>query len=149
MKYGLCIVFVALCMPFWAQSSADVLIKKQFYRADKRAIVEFYKTNNNTYAAKTMWLKYPTDKHGNVRTDKKNPQTNLQNRTIVGLDVMYDLKYDKGVWSGTAYHPDHGMTCKVDIALTKEGNLKLKGTKWGISKSEIWQKVEDVDYIKH
>ena len=148
MKYCICMVFVAYCWALSAQTSADMLIHKQFYRADKRAIVEFYKTTNATYAAKTMWLKYPTDKDGNVRTDRKNPQAHLQKQPIVGLDVMYDLKYDKGVWSGTAYHPDHGMTCKVDVSLTKEGNLKIKGTKWGVSKSEIWQKVEDCNYIK-
>ncbi|MBO4582266.1 MAG: DUF2147 domain-containing protein [Bacteroidales bacterium] len=134
----LLLVMVALCTNAAAQN-ADKILGKQFYRADKKAIVTFCRQTDSTYCACTTWLKEPNDKNGNPRTDKNNPQEHMRQRPLLGMKVMYDLTYCQGVYHGTAYHPAHGLTCKVDLQLTPEGDLKIIGYKWGLRRSEIWQ----------
>ncbi|MBP5412721.1 MAG: DUF2147 domain-containing protein [Bacteroidales bacterium] len=131
-------VMVTVCSIAAAQN-ADSILGKQFYRADKKAIVTFYRQTDSTYCARTTWLKEPNDKNGKPRTDKYNPSQQLRQRPLIGMNVMYDLTYHQGIYSGIAYHPAHGLTCKVDLQLTREGNLKIVGYKWGLRKSEIWQ----------
>ena len=88
----LLLVMVALCTNAAAQN-ADKILGKQFYRADKKAIVTFSRQTDSTYCACTTWLKEPNDKNGNPRTDKNNPQEHMRQRPLLGMKVMYDLTY--------------------------------------------------------
>ncbi len=141
MKYILFVLSLACSSIAVAQKEND-LLGKQFYRADKKAAVCFYKGENG-YEARTIWLMYPLDKKtGKPRTDKYNPDISKRSTPLIGLSVMYNLKYQNNSWIGEAYHPAHGLTAQVELSLTKDGNLKVTGRKWGIAKSEIWEKVE-------
>lgn len=145
MRVSLVVYLLTIINLTVAQNKSDDILGRQFYRADNKAIVVFEK-NGDTYFAKTIWLLEPFDKEGKPRLDKHNPNPSLQKRSLIGMKVMYNLKYQNKEWEGEAYHPAHGLTCNVRLSLTENQDLKIIGSKWGIKKTEIWKHVDKHNY---
>lgn len=141
MNKWLLIVIMAICSMAAAQNADDIL-GRQFFRTDNKAIVTFCRQNDSMYCARTTWLQEPNDKYGKPRTDKYNPNDKLKSRPLMNMAVMYNLLYKNGVYTGTAYHPAHGLTCKVKLWMDNSGNMSITGYKWGIHRTETWKKVE-------
>ena len=55
--------------------------------------VQVYKGNNGSYFGKITWLDEPNE-DGKPKVDDDNPDPALQNRPIMGLVIVKDLKYD-------------------------------------------------------
>lgn len=117
-----------------SDSGADDIIG--IWATDKaEAHVEIFKDENG-YSGKISWLKEPffaDDDEGGMagepKVDRENPQPELRQRSIIGLQIMDGFRYDgKGRWSsGTIYDPENGKTYKCKIWLTRSGNLKVRG----------------------
>ena len=110
-------------------------------------------TVGDLYSGKIVWLEEPLytaededGEEGEPKVDKNNPDPALQNRPIMGLELMMGFKFDgKGTWKkGTIYDPDNGKTYKCKIKIGDDGVLNVRGF-IGISmlgRTSLWTRVE-------
>lgn len=91
------------------------------------AIVEVYQ-EGDIYNGKIVWLQNPTDANGNPAVDKNNPDEKLRSRQLMGLNMLSNLKAQKGEYTGgVIYDPANGKTYYCSMAV--EGDiLKVRGS---------------------
>lgn len=71
--------------------------------------------------------------HGEViamrkpRADRKNPDPLLRQRPVIGLQVLSDYRYRRGLWRGKLYDPTSGRTFSSYLKLDSDGNLRVRG----------------------
>jgi uncharacterized protein (DUF2147 family) len=61
------------------------------------------------------------------RLDKKNPDTQLRTRPVIGLQVLSDYEFKRGTWRGRIYDPGSGNSFKSYIKRGDDGDLRLRG----------------------
>src|SRR5690606_22394637 len=97
------------------------------------------------YYGRIVKLKEPNTENGRPKTDEKNPNSSLRNRTILGLELLKDFVYEDGKWTdGTIYDPKSGKTYSCNITLKENGQLSMR-VYIGISlvgRSEFWTRVK-------
>jgi uncharacterized protein (DUF2147 family) len=79
------------------------------------------------------------------RLDKKNPDPELRDRPLIGLQLLSDYRFKHGVWRGRFYDPSSGRTFRSRIKLDKHGDLGIRGYV-GISlfgKTEVFRRVSE------
>lgn len=64
---------------------------------------------------------------GAVRRDDLNPDESLQNRPILGLDLLVEYRFDKGKWQGRLYDPGSGNTYSSTMRVDGKGRLQMRG----------------------
>ena len=74
-----------------AQNNSDYIIGR-WMSTENNFEVEIFK-NADQYDARIVWIDDSNDKNRpmNVRCDRKNPNVELRNRKIIGLEVLYGL----------------------------------------------------------
>ena len=86
--------------------------------------------------------------NGKPPLDDKNPDSKLQNRPVVGIQILEGLEYDakKKEWkNGRIYDPKSGNTYDCYAWLEKPDLLKLKGFVAGmrfLGRSSEWYRTE-------
>jgi len=134
-----------LLITIFCQSQSDEILGI-WLEEEKQSKIEIYKEDNRFFG-KIIWLKEPLDEYGNVKLDKKNPNTSLRKKTINGLVIMKDLKYiKKGEWSkGEIYDARSGKTYSLEVYMKNPNKLDLRGylglTLFG--KTTNWSRVID------
>lgn len=102
-----------------AQAKSANEIVGLYWSPKKDAKIEIY-LKDKQYFGKFVWL-------ANPKKDINNPVKNLQNRNVLGLELLTGFGYEDGVYAGgEIYDPETGKTysCKMNI----EGNmLKIRG----------------------
>ena len=78
--------------------------------------------NNPTYTREEN-----PDRAGQPRTDDHNPDSTLRSRPMVGISILSDYEYRKGLWQGRIYDPDTGNTYQSRARLARDGRLKIRG----------------------
>ncbi|MDO8354509.1 MAG: DUF2147 domain-containing protein, partial [Aestuariivirga sp.] len=72
-------------------------------------------------------LAKPLDKKGRPKVDKKNPNTSLRTRPLMGLTILANMKSaGENTWRGTIYNADDGKTYSSYMKLSGS-NMKVKG----------------------
>lgn len=121
------LTFSILTTPIFAQADKILGI---WYNEPKDAKIEVYK-KGDLYFGKIIWLKNnANDMGGSPRQDLKNPDPKKQQRPIVGINIVTDLKWDSEdeEWNdGEIYDPRSGNTYSVYAQLESENKLFLKG----------------------
>ncbi len=64
---------------------------------------------------------------GAARRDDLNPEESLQNRPILGLDLLVEYRFEKGKWQGKMYDPGSGNTYSSTIRVDGKGQLQMRG----------------------
>jgi uncharacterized protein (DUF2147 family) len=99
------------------------------------------------YYGKIVWLKEPVDPvTKQAKTDKNNPDPNLQNVPLKGYRMLKDFVYSgKDEWNeGTIYDPLNGSTYSCTIKMTDKNTLEIRGY-IGVSalgRTDIWKRLE-------
>ncbi len=116
-----------------------------WYNEKKDAKIKVYK-KGSTYYGKIIWMKNNKNDDGtSPKLDSKNPNEKLRKRTIVGTNILLDLKWDadaKEYNGGEIYDPRGGSTYSLFAILKDDGSLFLKGYV-GFSvfgRSTVWTK---------
>lgn len=133
-----------------AQSKADKIVGYYLTFDDEtgaeKSQVQIVKNSNGKYYGKIVWLKEPL-KNGKPKVDDKNPDPKLQNRPIIGLDLLKGFSYDAGSneWNdGTIYNPTSGKTYNCYINFESANKIKIRGyigAAWmGLGKTAYWTK---------
>ncbi len=117
-----------------------------------QVIVEIYETSDKKYNGKIVELTMPVYTEGEFvgkeKMDLENPDKNLRNRTLRGIDFVsgfdYSEKEDK-FENGKIYNPTNGKIYNSYMKLQADGKLLVKGSidkKGLIGKKQIWTKYE-------
>lgn len=99
------------------------------------------------YYGKIVWLKEAVDPvTKQPKTDKNNPDPNLQNVPLKGYRMLKDFVYaGKDEWTeGTIYDPLNGSTYSCTIKMTDKNSLEIRGY-IGVSalgRTDIWKRLE-------
>ena len=96
--------------------------------------LEFYQCGEKI-CGKIVWLKVPNyidsvdGPVGKTKVDLKNPDPELRNKPILGLQVMQGLtaKGDKKWGNGICYDPESGKSYKCKMKLVSPGRLEVRG----------------------
>jgi uncharacterized protein (DUF2147 family) len=138
------VVFFCLILLFTAgassQTKAQILttgvaapdkICGKWISEEKNVIVQVYKAGNE-YNAKLVWFDDADDhsKPMNSRVDYKNPDKKLQNRKLIGMEVVDNLTYNPATnsWeNGIIYDAKSGHNWSSAAYITDEGLLKVTG----------------------
>jgi glucans biosynthesis protein C len=80
---------------------------------------------------KVVWLRSPFDENGCEWTDRENPDEALRGRSIVGLEILQDLRADPSQgeqWEGgSVYDPTSGRTYSCRLSLDGPDRLRVRG----------------------
>ncbi|MET4082628.1 uncharacterized protein (DUF2147 family) [Pedobacter sp. UYP30] len=114
-----------------ATTQPENLILGKWMSTQKNLIVNVYKEGNE-FRAKVAWF---SDKDNPAkpmasRTDWRNPDENLQQRKLLGMDILKDLQYnpDSKRWEdGQIYDPLSGREWSSVVYFDDQGHLKVKG----------------------
>lgn len=92
----------------------------------KDAKMEVFKSGNK-YQAKLLWGKDIVNENGTSKKDENNSDENLQNRDLVGITYIKDLKFDDDEWEkGRVYNNSNGKWYKCYVWL-EDRQLHLRG----------------------
>jgi len=130
--YKFFIAFFLMLLPLKGiclQSPNDILGK--WISTKKNVIIEVYKIANQ-FQAKVLWFKDTDDpsRPMRTRTDIHNPNKELRNQLILGMDVLEGLHYnaDKHRWEkGRIYDASSGRHWSSVVYFNKENHLEVKG----------------------
>ncbi len=120
-----------------AQQSSDKIVGIWF-NEDRTNKIEIYKTGN-TFSGKIVWFEKIESNPNLHPKDKNNPNPELRNRHILGMDIITGLEYSGGKWiNGTIYTPKRGIYADCEVELLSNGGLKIIVSKSGFTKTQIW-----------
>ena len=90
--------------------------------------VKIFKAKNGKYYGNVKWLEKPNNDDGTPRLDDKNENEKLQDKPILGLQILKAFEYDKDdkEWiDGTIYDPKNGKTYKCFMWFEEGDNATL------------------------
>lgn len=128
--------------------AADDAVIGTWKTADGRALIKIYHCGTNI-CGRVAWLRepdFPADDRegmaGKPRTDRHNPNPELRNHRVIGLQIMEGFtRGDDDRWDhGTIYDSDSGKTYRSRLTLIGPNRLDLHGY-IGIplfGRSQIW-----------
>lgn len=121
---GFTLIMVMASFQLLAQSSDDIL--GIWYNTEKTAKVKISKINGK-FQGKIVWLEEPNPDRSPA-LDLENDDNELQKRPLMGLTILEQLTFSKGMWKGgTIYDPKSGNTYSCEIRLKGEDTLEVKG----------------------
>jgi len=130
-----------------AASEGDAILG-HWYTAGEITKLEIYREEDR-YFGRIVWLAEPTypeddpDAH-QPRRDRENPDPDLQDVPIIGLEFIYDLEYTgNGRYrNGRIYNPDNGKTYRCNVQLEGPDELRLRGYIGlpALGRSETWHR---------
>lgn len=119
------------------------IIEGRWLREDKKNyIVEIYQCGEK-YCGKIVWMKEPNDDQGKPRKDLENPDQNLRDQPLIGLDVLENFTFlGESKWEdGTIYSFNRGK--KYNAKISMEGNkLQLSASILFFSRTYTWIRVK-------
>jgi uncharacterized protein (DUF2147 family) len=133
----LALAALALILPKWnarAEDGCDAVLGI-WHTTDDKSQVRIFKRDNQ-YIGEVVSLKQPNwpddDKQGmggKPKNDRNNPNPELRNRPIIGMEFMRGFVYSGGTrWTeGKVYDPESGNTYRSKMTLLKSGKLELHG----------------------
>ncbi len=135
---------VFFLFPLNYNTEADQIVGIWFTE-NSEAKVEIYKKEKK-YFGKIIWSK--SIELGEADgIDSKNPNENLRNRKLIGLNILSEFEYNgNNVWEdGEVYDPENGKTYRCKITLQKDKKtLNVRGF-IGFSlmgRTTVWRKAE-------
>ncbi|MBO9698613.1 MAG: DUF2147 domain-containing protein [Sporocytophaga sp.] len=142
--YILVLLSVFFSSDSFAQYSGDEIIGIWETPGNDNGRIEIFKSGNKYYG-KIIWLKRKGE-NGQVLTDKNNPDKSLQNRPIVGLEILKGFVFNKeDMWEdGEIYDPKSGNTYSCQISLQDKNIMKVRGYIGFslIGRTEYWNRVK-------
>jgi uncharacterized protein (DUF2147 family) len=125
-RYFFVIVLLSLflCAKGFSQNASSVT--GYWLTSERESQVKIYEENGKYYG-KIVWLEEPYEDDGSVKRDDENPDEDLRNRKIMGLQILKDFEYDEDDerWEdGKIYDPKSGKTYDCNMWF-EDGNDKV------------------------
>lgn len=111
---------------------------------DQMGTLEIFKCND-LYCGKIIEITEKSEDGGPL-LDIENPDENLQNRTVLGLQVMSEFKYaGENLWNdGNFYIPRKGKETSPDFILIDDNHLNIEIAFFIFSKTVELTRVRDL-----
>lgn len=78
-----------------------------------------------------VWLRHPFDESGCILRDVENPDSELRDRPLIGMEVLRDLRVspdDPAEWNGgEVYDPSSGRTYSAVLRMDSSDRLRVRG----------------------
>ncbi|HOO43038.1 MAG TPA: DUF2147 domain-containing protein [Bacteroidales bacterium] len=102
----------------------------------------FEKAEDGTYLARIEWI--PVSANDENPKDFRNPDKSLRDRPLLGMIYSSGIVYEEGKWIAPyMYHPNFGITASKGVFFfNKDGELIVRGYKWGFSSTECYKLAE-------
>ncbi len=145
----LCILITAA--KGWAAESDGVV---GVWVTEKRdAKIEIFNCGDK-YCGKIVWMDEPDYKAGDKegkpgerKLDVRNPDPELRDRVILGMQILRDFSYaGENHWTGgRVYDPETGNTYRARLTLTARNQLDLRGYIFIplLGRTSTWTRVND------
>lgn len=139
------LIFLSL-LSFNTFSVSEGDIQGLWLTDSKKAVVKIFK-DKNQYSGKLVWLfRIATGLKKDI-FDDKNPDENLQKRSLQNLINLWGFSFDGDEWvDGKIYDPNSGKTYSAKMSLADKRTLKLRGYV-GIplfGKTATWTRVDSL-----
>jgi len=120
---------VGLSLVLNAQQRNDII--GEWISSHRNVIVKIY-YDSTDYKGAVVWFDDTDDESSPMhsRKDLKNPNRNLRNQHIIGLDVLKDLQFNPrcSCWQdGKIYDVQTGKTWSASISMENINKLKVRG----------------------
>jgi uncharacterized protein (DUF2147 family) len=106
----------------------------EWWSQSKEGRIRFYKHRDGTFRGILAWSKKP-------RADTENDNPKLRTRSIIGIVLMWQLRYEDGEYEdGYVYNPEDGNVYRIDAKVLGPDKLQIRGY-LGISlfgQTEVW-----------
>jgi uncharacterized protein (DUF2147 family) len=106
----------------------------EWWTEERDGRVAFFKAKTGTYTGRLTWSKKP-------RKDVENEDPKLRTREVVGIILIWKLKYEDGEFvDGKVYNPEDGGIYSVEVESIDRNTIKVRGFV-GISllgQSQVW-----------
>jgi uncharacterized protein (DUF2147 family) len=106
----------------------------EWWTEERDGRVTFFKAKTGTYTGRLSWSKKP-------RRDTENDDPKLQSRPVVGIILIWKLRYEDGEYvDGYVYNPEDGGTYRIDAKSIDRNSIEIRGY-MGISlfgQSQVW-----------
>lgn len=113
-------------------------IAGEWWTEQKDGRVKFVKHEDGTYKGILTWGK-------DARKDQFNKDPKLRERPVIGIVLMWHLRYDDGEYvDGHVYNPEDGGVYKMKAWMAGRDQLKIRGF-LGISlfgQTQTWTRVQ-------
>ncbi len=99
---------------------------------NRDSVVEIFR-DGEEYVGEVRWTRFPVYPEndpmaGEPVVDRENPDPALRQRSVIGLRVLWGLRFDDDEWvGGRTYDVRHGKIYKSKIRLDGTDRLKLRG----------------------
>jgi uncharacterized protein (DUF2147 family) len=97
-----------------------------------------------TLCGKIVWLSEPNDKKGNPKLDRRNPDSTLKAKPLVGLTILSQLKPSSDrddQWEGNVYNPEDGRTYSVYLR-PNDTSMEVEGCLAFLCRTQVWPRVQ-------
>jgi Delta7-sterol 5-desaturase len=143
------IVLLALCM-LASYTSAQVPVETLFgewatqgYSA--RVRIAPCADNSALACGHIVWLWDATDAHGVPLRDANNPNTELRERSLIGLPLLTQFRRDTQAssdrWSGgSIYDPESGRTYRASLTQRTQDALEVEGCVLFVCRKQLWRR---------
>jgi uncharacterized protein (DUF2147 family) len=74
--------------------------------------------------------------------DLHNPDPALRGRSIVGVQILKNLRRDGDQWRGDIYDPVHGKTYRTVVQRDGPDTLEVKGCITILCKTQTWERMD-------
>ena len=106
--------------------------------------VKFARYKDGTYRGTTTCCIHKNDPK-NPEFDTENPNPALRNRSMLGVVLIWNLKFEDGEWvEGHVYNPRDGKTYRMKIAKVDRDTIKIRGY-MGIEllgQTQVWKRAQ-------
>lgn len=140
----LALFLLVLCVGIFAYPQAQDAIIGKWINPSGEGRIEIYKKGDK-YFGKLYELKEPNDALGQPKKDDQNPDDNLKNRPLKGLEILTNFtKKGNSYEGGQIYDPKSGKTYSCKMTLKGNDQLSIRGY-IGISllgRTETWKRIE-------
>ena len=127
----------------WAQPTADRILGIYKAKFDKNdAKVKVFR-HDGGYRMQICWLRVTHNLDGTLKTDAKNPDQRKRTTPMSEVVLVERVTYEDGIWkNGRIYDPKSDKTYKVELRLSDDNKLEVRGIVGPFHKSFIWTKIQ-------
>ena len=93
----------------------------EWWTHERDGRIRFYRYRDGTYRGVVAWSKHP-------KLDTENDDPKLRTRPIVGIVMMWKLRYEDGEYEdGYVYNPEDGNVYRFDAKVLSRDKLEIHG----------------------
>ena len=126
---------------FPAETNPEDAILGTWVNEEQTTHIKIYK-EEGMYFGKIVWLPMTTDPNGNPITDRNNPDSELRERPLLGINILENFEYKNGEWKeGTIYSPTNGRKANPTLELASDDELIIKIKRGVFRRSTTWTRL--------